>query len=82
MIELFSRRSEAVPLPQDAFRLSVLLTPETRIIVSDTIFTDLSVFLSAMETEQIDLEQLGIRNQTKEKVLRKIAAVYIRKPSE
>jgi len=35
-----------------------------------------------METEQIDLEQLGIRNQTKEKVLRKIAAVYIRKPSE
>ena len=69
-------------MPQDAFRLSVLLTPETRIIVSDTIFTDLSVFLSAMETEQIDLEQLGIRNQTKEKVLRKIAAVYIRKPSE
>lgn len=65
----------------DVFRLSILLTPETRIIVPDSIHADLSDFLSAMKTESVDLEQFGIRNQDQKEILDKIAAAYIKKTS-
>ena len=65
----------------DVFRLSVLLTPETKITVPESVYADISDFLSAMETEQIDLKEFGIRTQTKEEVLGKIAAVYVKESS-
>lgn len=65
----------------DVFRLSVLLTPETTITVPDSVYADISDFLSAMEAEQVDLKQFGIGNQTKEDVLGKIAAVYVKESS-
>lgn len=65
----------------DVFRLSILLTTETRIIVPDSIHADLSDFLSAMKTESVDLEQFGIRNQDQKEILDKIAAAYIKKTS-
>jgi hypothetical protein len=62
----------------DVFRLSALLSAEDRITIPDSIFTDLVDFLSAIETEQIDLNQLGFRNQNKEDILERIANAYIR----
>lgn len=62
----------------DVFRLSILLTPETKIIVPDSIYTDLTNFLSAMETETVDLEKYGIRNKNQKEILDRIATAYIK----
>ncbi len=62
----------------DVLRLSTLLSAETSITVPDSIFTDLTDFLASIETEQIDLKLLGIRNQSKEDVLEKIINTYIK----
>ena len=62
----------------DVLRLSTLLFAETSITVPDSIFTDLTDFLASIETEQIDLKLLGIRNQSKEDVLEKIINTYIK----
>gem|GEM_PF-3327412 len=65
----------------DVFRLSVLLTSETKITVPDSVYADISNFFSAMETGQVDLKQFEIRNQTEEEALGKIAAVYVKESS-
>lgn len=61
----------------DIIRLSMLLTSEVRISVTGSILSDITTFLSAMEHEDIDLKQLGIRNQSREDVITKIKNVYI-----
>lgn len=66
----------------DVFRLSLLLTPETRIALPDSIYVDLMYFLTAMIDEQVDLNKLGLRNQGKNEVLEKITAVYTKSNSQ
>lgn len=44
----------------DVFRLSVFLSSEYRVELSDEVKKDMQEFLAAMETENIDLKNLGI----------------------
>ena len=44
----------------DVFRLSLLLTPTSKLAVPQNVYQDFQRFLAAMETEPIDLKQLGI----------------------
>lgn len=45
----------------DIFRLSALLTPNTQIPVNRSVWRDLQKFFAAMQNEEIDTKQLGIR---------------------
>ena len=45
----------------DVFKLSNLLTPSTRLIVSNRIKKEFEYFLESMQTEDIQLKQLGVR---------------------
>ena len=60
----------------DVFRLSLLLTPDTKIQITDRVKTDLMFFLTAMAEEQTNLRQLGLRDQDINQILSKIKAVY------
>ncbi|MGH0052814.1 MAG: hypothetical protein ACQ5SW_05445 [Sphaerochaetaceae bacterium] len=60
----------------DVFRISVLLTPETRVTLPNSIYNDVVDFVNAMANEQVDLRSLGIHAVTKEAVLTVIKDVY------
>lgn len=60
----------------DVLRLSILLTGDTRIPVSDEIYADIIKFLGNVENTPIDVKQFGIRNQSKEDVIEKIRKAY------
>ena len=59
----------------DVFRLSVLLTPSTQVTVPQSVWDDLQLFITAMQTEQVDLKQLGITRK-KEEILDTLIAQY------
>lgn len=59
----------------DVFRLFALLNPDIRIAAAASIYQDLREFLSKMETEDVDLKQLGVR-RGKEEILSALMAVY------
>jgi hypothetical protein len=61
----------------DIFRMSVLLTPETRIRLPGSIKRDISAFMSAASLERSDMKALGLRGETQAEVLAKVAAAYI-----
>lgn len=60
----------------DVFRLSLLLTPDTRVMPTPSIQSDLNAFFSAMEKEAIDLKALGIRSQNQQAVIQKLRIIY------
>ena len=45
----------------DVFRLTDLITPRTSLSLSKEIYSDMKAFLSAMESEEIDLKSLGLK---------------------
>ena len=61
----------------DIFRLSALLTPDTQIMVNQTVWNDLQVFLTAMQTEPVDTTQLGITRR-KDDILKILDGYYIK----
>lgn len=46
----------------DVFRIFMILSPETRIKLSDKIANDMLSFIKVLETEPTDLKNLGIKN--------------------
>jgi hypothetical protein len=60
----------------DVFRMSVLLTPETKVQVPDSIRKDIADFVKAMDSEPVDLKALGVSADTNEAVLATIMAAY------
>ena len=60
----------------DVFRLSVLLTPETNVVLPEAIRKDMEEFFTAMEFEETDLKSLEIRNQTKEDAIIRLKNIY------
>lgn len=44
----------------DVFRLSVLLTQQSTVVVTESVRADLRAFLAAMREESVDLKQLGV----------------------
>ncbi len=61
----------------DVFRISALLSPDTRVVLPDSIRSDIVAFVEAMKTETIDLKSLGVSANGKEDVLAVIAATYL-----
>lgn len=62
----------------DVLRLSVLLTGDTRILVSDEIYADIERFLEDAGNTKMDVKQFGIRNQSQAEVIDKIRNAYIK----
>lgn len=60
----------------DIFRLYRIIAPDTRVAAPESVASDMSRFLSAMETESIDLKQLGYRGESVEQVLDGLKAIY------
>lgn len=62
----------------DVMRLSILLTENTQIVVSNEIYNDITAFLDEMKNETIDVKQLGIRNLSQADVIERIKRAYIK----
>lgn len=60
----------------DVFRLSELINPETRIVVSAEIYRDIKEFINHFYEEDLDLEQLGLFGSDKKEILRQIMQIY------
>lgn len=61
----------------DLFRLSTLLTPESKMKLPSSIMNDLNEFLVAMQNETIDTKNLGIVGKDKEALIQIITDTYI-----
>ena len=64
MIELFTRKLDAIQLPDDA-----VLTP----LPMDE---DMQKFVDRMKNETVDVKQLGLVGRTKEQILQEIGELY------
>ena len=60
----------------DVFRLTQLITADTRQMLSTDITEDMKLFLSKMKNEDIDMKSLGIRGRSKEKMLELLLQCY------
>ena len=63
-------------IKNDVFRLYRVVSPDTRVEMPKQVGVDMSRFLSAMETEHIDLKVLGYRGDTVEQVLAGLKIIY------
>ncbi len=61
----------------DVFRLTELIAAGVSIPTPDAISQDMSIFLSQMQAESIDLKQLGIVGRTKEEILQQLHQMFI-----
>ena len=61
----------------DVFRLSDLVDVDAKIFVSKGVYKDIFDFINRMDGEEIDVNQLGIKNKTKEQILEELRNIYI-----
>jgi hypothetical protein len=59
----------------DVFRLSSLLQPGQKVVVSQTVFEDMQNFIAAMDAESLDTKQLGLA-RTKHEILQTFQEIY------
>lgn len=59
----------------DIIRLSVLLTPHTKVNIPNAIKEDLSQFIQYLDKEELNLKQLGIRNMNKNTLIQLLCQV-------
>ena len=62
----------------DVFRLTELLDQNQEPLndMPTTVRDDMQTFFERMETEEVDLKQLGIRGKTKESILDQLRGIY------
>lgn len=60
----------------DVFRLTQLITADTRQLIGAEIMEDMKLFLSEMKNEDIDMKSLGIRGRNKETMLELLSQCY------
>lgn len=60
----------------DVFRLTELVDPDMEIRVPASVYTDIQEFLRQMVLEDVDLQQLGIEDKSKEQILQELAQMY------
>lgn len=60
----------------DVIRLSILLTPNTKVIIPDTIKEDLSQFIQNLDKEELSFKQFGMRNMNKNTLIQLLCQVY------
>ena len=61
----------------DIFRLYRVIDPEKKIDIPETISKDMSAFLEAMEGEDVDLKNLGVKGQSKESIIEELRRMYV-----
>jgi len=62
----------------DVFRLYGIIDPGFTAQIPEKIRRDMDAFITRMETESIDLKQLGLRNARQEEVLENLRRIYCR----
>lgn len=60
----------------DVFRLTQLITSDTKQALSEEIAKDMKMFLSEMENEDIDLKFIGVRGADKKTIVRILYQCY------
>lgn len=61
----------------DVFRMSVLITEESRVITQGEISSDMQRFLEKMRQEKIDMKSLGVPGRKQEDLIRLLERCYI-----
>ncbi|HEX2924361.1 MAG TPA: hypothetical protein VHS28_10070 [Chloroflexota bacterium] len=61
----------------DVFRLYQLLDPTLEVVIPDAIREDMDLFLNAMKSERVDLNNLGIRGQTLDGILQELRGLFV-----
>lgn len=61
----------------DVFRLTELIDPSWRIVTPRNVYADMQEFLRRMQSENVDLKQLGLTGTTKKMVLEELHNMYI-----
>lgn len=85
-IDLSDRKEAGEPIDSknirkhknDIFRLSELLSSDQEPLsfMSDVIRNDMKVFFEKIDSENVDLKQLGIYRKTKESILEQLRYIY------
>ena len=60
----------------DVFRLAQLVSPNTRMILSDEIKKDMETFLSVMVDENVDLKAIGVQSTNKDELISLLHQCY------
>lgn len=60
----------------DIYRLTMLLTAETTLKIPVEIYEDIQVFINAIETDNVNLKQLGIRGMTLNDIADRLKLAY------
>ena len=61
----------------DVFRLTELIDPMVKIMAPQGVYTDVQEFVQRMQSESIDLKQLGLIGRTKDRILDELKDLYI-----
>ena len=61
----------------DVFRLTELIDPTVKIMAPQGVYTDVQEFVQRMQSESIDLKQLGLIGRTKDRILDELKDLYI-----
>lgn len=90
MIEPFAGKPDVIALPNDAVLSPLLLEEDISSLsailldndqkplpgISETIRKDMKEFIEHMQSETVDLKQLGILNESKESILNGLSIIY------
>ena len=61
----------------DVFRLTELIDPTVRIAMPAGVYRDIHEFVQRMDSENVDLKQLGLPGKTKDQILEELKEMYI-----
>ena len=59
------------------FRLTELIDPTVKIMAPQGVYTDVQEFVQRMQSESIDMKQLGLIGRTKDRILDERKDLYI-----
>ena len=61
----------------DVFRLTELIDPTSKVMAPQGVYEDIQNFVQRMQTESVDIKQLGLADRTKEQILEEVKEMYI-----
>ncbi|MDD7548958.1 MAG: hypothetical protein SPK92_04895, partial [Bacilli bacterium] len=61
----------------DVFRLYELVNPSITISISSSILNDVRLFIEAMENEDINIKDIGLKQYTKSQILDDLENMFI-----
>ena len=61
----------------DVFRLTELIDPTSKVMAPQGVYEDIQNFVQRMQTDRVDIKQLGLAGRTKEQILEEVKEMYI-----